>query len=265
MSVVLAVALAGAAARLLGLSWPFGSGEIAVSRMTPKTAMLSKVIDGDTIVVTGGEKIRLLSVNTPERGQPFSRAATRRTRELIGDGRLSTTTCASRPTDDFGRTLGFVEAGGRDVALALVGEGLGYVFSDAACMTPEQLDRYWTAALDAYRNRRGLWRLALDAPLPASELDDYAGYTGFVCGSVASVRPRGDGFRIVFAGPSKTTVSIDATRAARLREQGVALDPSLVGQSLLVFARVFWDGLPAMSIDSTAQWLGTADCSASLR
>lgn len=46
-------------------------------------AKVYKVFDGDTISIKGGEKVRLLGIDTPEIGEPFSAEAKRFTRDLV--------------------------------------------------------------------------------------------------------------------------------------------------------------------------------------
>ena len=51
------------------------------------SAIVSKVIDGDTIKLQNGERVRLLGINTPEMGQPYYEEATNRLKELILKGK----------------------------------------------------------------------------------------------------------------------------------------------------------------------------------
>jgi micrococcal nuclease len=46
-------------------------------------AKVYRVFDGDTISIKGGEKVRLLGIDTPEIGEPFSAEAKRFTRDLV--------------------------------------------------------------------------------------------------------------------------------------------------------------------------------------
>ena len=46
-------------------------------------AKVYKVFDGDTISIRGGERVRLLGIDTPEIGEPFSAEAKRFTRDLV--------------------------------------------------------------------------------------------------------------------------------------------------------------------------------------
>lgn len=91
-----------------------------------------RVVDGDTIHVEG-EKIRLLGLDTPEKGHQaeclaermLSRLATERLTELLADGII----IERDGVDRYGRTLAVVKDGdGRDVAEVLVSEGYGKVW-----------------------------------------------------------------------------------------------------------------------------------------
>ena len=78
-----------------------------------------RVHDGDTFYV-GPQTIRLRGIDTPELGQPKSRAATRRLEELLRAGPV---TIVPRAEDVYGRTVAEVYVGGRDVAEVLRREG----------------------------------------------------------------------------------------------------------------------------------------------
>jgi micrococcal nuclease len=50
---------------------------------TPEFAIVSRVIDGDTIELLSGEKVRYIGIDTPEIGQCYSQEATDKNRELV--------------------------------------------------------------------------------------------------------------------------------------------------------------------------------------
>ena len=60
---------------------------LATSLPDPSFATLEakvyKVFDGDTIALKGGERVRLLGIDTPEIGEPFAAEAKRFTRDLV--------------------------------------------------------------------------------------------------------------------------------------------------------------------------------------
>jgi micrococcal nuclease len=84
---------------------------------------VSKFVDGDTIKVPGAT-VRLIGVDTPERGQCGFRDATTRLRELVGGRPVVLTAVPGRDgRDRYGRLLRYVGVGGLDVGLALIQGG----------------------------------------------------------------------------------------------------------------------------------------------
>jgi hypothetical protein len=84
---------------------------------------VSRVIDGDTFVSSGGMRVRLFGVDTPEVGERCSSTATDRLRELAGDEvRVEN---GPRFIDPYGRRLYYVYAeNGESIDEKLVQEGL---------------------------------------------------------------------------------------------------------------------------------------------
>lgn len=82
---------------------------------------VKRVIDGDTFVlyhvgVGGEEHVRLLGVDTPERGQENFKEATQFTQEWIAQGPFSLEACSR---DKYGRLLGTVRRQTDDLGDAL--------------------------------------------------------------------------------------------------------------------------------------------------
>jgi micrococcal nuclease len=126
---------------------------------TAERAELDRVIDGDTLDVRlpGGEvkRVRLIGVDTPERGKPFFREATDVHTGLLGAGSLSLYKDVSE-TDRFGRLLRYVRAGEVFVNYELVAGGYAQAVTfppDVACS--ETFRQTETAAREA---GRGLWQ-----------------------------------------------------------------------------------------------------------
>ena len=123
-------------------------------------ARVERVIDGDTIVLVGGARVRLLQIDTPEPGttECYSRAAGRDLRRMLPAGTVVTLEAdpALDRVDRYGRLLRYVHHAGRNLNLALVRDGSATVwFYDG------ERGRYATALLTAARiarsARRGLW------------------------------------------------------------------------------------------------------------
>jgi endonuclease YncB( thermonuclease family) len=81
------------------------------------------VIDGDTIDVSGGARVRLIGIDTPEVGQCGYEGATAVLRQLVGGSAVTLVPGASDDRDRYGRLLRYVEANGVDVNLMMLLSG----------------------------------------------------------------------------------------------------------------------------------------------
>jgi micrococcal nuclease len=125
----------------------------------PREATVERVIDGDTIVVSGGVRIRYLLVDAPEttsgRNDCFGANATQLNTDLVL-GQTVELDYDVECRDPFGRTLAYVTVDGQDVNRLLVERGFACVLhippgGDARAAEFEALE----AAARA--SRRGLW------------------------------------------------------------------------------------------------------------
>jgi len=138
-----------------GSSVPAGSG--GGQQTTAGEARVAYVVDGDTIRLTSGKYVRLIGIDTPERGRPYYAAAKRYLDRLV-EGRVRLVNPAS--TDDrdhYGRLLRYVRDGGRDTGLAQIRKGYAHARYDGR-------DGYdWHPMQSTYRrtdaNTRNLWVL----------------------------------------------------------------------------------------------------------
>lgn len=115
---------------------------------------IERVFDGDSFVMrSDGRKVevRVFGIDAPEKGQPFSKKARTRSKELLEgeDVVIEVTT----PRDVHGRVVGNVFlADGRNYAHVIVGEGLAWQFRRySKDPTVAALER------EARGDRRGLW------------------------------------------------------------------------------------------------------------
>ncbi len=120
------------------------------------------VIDGDTIILQAGTKVRYAGINAPEiphddvPGEPFGKEALRENIRLV-KGKKVLLELAEEPRDRFGRILAYVFLPeGIFVQEALVSKGLAFV-----CYLPPNIKYYeplLRAQREALRAGRGLWK-----------------------------------------------------------------------------------------------------------
>ena len=90
-------------------------------------AIVSRVIDGDTIELKNGERVRLLGINAPEIGQPFYKEAKNRLKEFI-DGKTVTLEDDVKDKDQNGRLLRYIYIDDTFVNLELLREGYANLY-----------------------------------------------------------------------------------------------------------------------------------------
>ena len=118
-----------------------------------KTLVVS-VIDGDTIELQGGRRVRYLGIDTPELGKYYASEATERNRELV-EGKIVELQRGKRDEDEYGRLLRYVYVDGIFVNAELVVQGYAtaYIFDadERYSQVLVQLEQY------AKMRQRGLW------------------------------------------------------------------------------------------------------------
>ncbi|MHB8841395.1 MAG: thermonuclease family protein [Candidatus Aquicultor sp.] len=120
-------------------------------------AEVTRVVDGDTIVVAMNRKlykVRFIGMDTPERGRPFYREATDKTKELVL-GKQVRMVKDIREADRYGRLLRYVYADGVFVNAELVRQG----YAVQATFPPDvkYVELFRKLAAEARDNAKGLW------------------------------------------------------------------------------------------------------------
>lgn len=120
------------------------------------------VIDGDTLVLDGGIKVRLIGVNAPETGgyrpaEPWGNEATALTKKLIHqvDGKVRLQLDDER-LDKFGRQLAYVWCGEQLLNEELIRAGLGEYLSGFRYSSTMKR-RFRAAEEEARAARLGIW------------------------------------------------------------------------------------------------------------
>ena len=120
------------------------------------TARVAWVIDGDTVELDDGRRLRYVGIDTPERDEPFCNAARRANIELVGRGEVLVQVCRDEPRDKYGRLLGWVSVDGLDVGAELLGRGLARTLVIPPCGL-ERAGRYAAVESGARSAGLGLW------------------------------------------------------------------------------------------------------------
>lgn len=137
---------------------------------------MEEVVDGDTIVVAGGTRVRLIGIDTPETKDPrqpvqcFGVEASAHTAALLATGAPIRLAYDVERFDRFGRTLAYVyrRSDGLFVNAALVADG----YASVATFPPNvaHVDEFTELARQAREAGRGLWAACGDEapaqPLP---------------------------------------------------------------------------------------------------
>jgi micrococcal nuclease len=89
--------------------------------------LVKRVVDGDTIVLADGRRIRYIGINTPERGEPLWKEARDYNAKKVG-GKLVTLEFGQVTEDTYGRTLAYVSVEGEMINAALLQAGLAHLF-----------------------------------------------------------------------------------------------------------------------------------------
>lgn len=132
---------------------------IAAAHAETLSGTVERVKDGDTVrmrLLDGGKAdLRLAGIDTPEKAQPFGRAAGRRLAALCLGKRAE---AEWRDTDRFERPVGRLFCDGQDVGRVLIAEGLAWHFVRYAKNQPlDERTGDSSSEADAREGRRGLW------------------------------------------------------------------------------------------------------------
>lgn len=80
----------------------------------------ARVIDGDTIVTSAGDTIRLAGIDTPERGQCGYSEATANLRRTLAGNALTLTKAGLTDRDKYGRLIRYVDVGEQDAGMGQI-------------------------------------------------------------------------------------------------------------------------------------------------
>ncbi len=120
----------------------------------PSTVKVIEVIDGDTIVIEGGYKVRYIGIDAPEKGEAFYLEAVKANQKLVLGKKVRLEKDIS-DKDRHGRLLRYVYVNNTFVNVELVKQG----YARAVAYPPDiKYQVYLEAAeKEARQQRRGIW------------------------------------------------------------------------------------------------------------
>jgi len=131
---------------------PFSNGE---------TFKVNRVIDGDTLLLSKGERIRLIGVDTPETKHPqkpverFGKEAYLFTKRMV-EGKEVRLEYDWQRKDKYGRILGYVYLlDGTFLNAEIIKQGYGFAYTRFPFKYLEEFRQY---EREARENKRGLWK-----------------------------------------------------------------------------------------------------------
>ena len=133
---------------------------LSISCSNSQILICARVIDGDTIVLSNGEKVRLIGVDTPETKHPkkpveyYGKEATAFTKKMVG-GRVVKLKYDVQRRNKYGRLLAYVYLmNGTFLNAEIIKQGYGHAYTRFPFKHMEQFKQYEKEAQEA---KRGLW------------------------------------------------------------------------------------------------------------
>lgn len=140
---------------VLTLFYIFSFNKISTDQtFAPQKAHVVKVIDGDTVEILSGEIVRLLAINAPERGNPYSVQSRDKLKDLI-EGKDVVLEFDQEKEDHYGRLLAYVFVDKTMVNLVMVEQGMAWSY----IVPPNDLYQYEIELAEdqAKQSRLGVW------------------------------------------------------------------------------------------------------------
>jgi micrococcal nuclease len=170
-------ALGGFLAAILvaGAAWYGYPRPDAPSPAVAAGVTVTRIVDGDTVTLSDGQKVRYLGIDTPEKGQPFYDEAAKLNTELAMN-RVVRWELGREPKDRYDRLLAWIFVRSPDGSERLLNEEMvrqGYARVYLHPGNDEYRDRLIAAQREARSASRGIWTRLEPADEP-----HYVGGTG---------------------------------------------------------------------------------------
>ncbi|MBI5285996.1 MAG: thermonuclease family protein [Deltaproteobacteria bacterium] len=198
-----------------------------------------KVIDGDTVEITGGRLVRYIGINAPEMGMPFYRESTLRNKELVENKKVRIEVCQDEPRDKHGRVLAWVYVDNVLINAELLKDGYARLFIIPPCgvKRADEFKRYQ----DEVRKRKvGIWTNWEGDIVPADQAHRFSGRTRWVRGKVVDTYDSGKAVFLNFGEDHKKdfTVVIFNKNLIYFEKAGINPGSFYKGKRVLVYGHI---------------------------
>lgn len=206
---------------------------------------IAKVVDGDTVELSGGRTVRYIGIDTPETHrktgakwrkvtEPFGAEAMRFNEELVL-GKTVRIEFDVQKKDKYNRLLGycFVKEGGRELLVQeeLVRRGLAYLYTFPPNV--KYTDTFVKAAEEAKIARRGVW--SQDLSVKCQEAGNFIGQRKMVEGRVIRARSSQKVVQLKMEG---VTIVVFAKDLDRFLKNGIDPSEFYKGKNIRVFGLI---------------------------
>lgn len=130
---------------------------VAVHPPAPRRAKVERVVDGDTLLLDTGDRVRVLYINTPEKKEKYGPESGDFTRQFLQYKEVDLVYSARSERDGYGRLLAEVYVDGKSLEEAIIAEGLAHVFLIAPDPNTEMGQRLLSVQQQARQAGKGIW------------------------------------------------------------------------------------------------------------
>ena len=136
--------------------------KIGLDKEPGERFVVAKVVDGDTVELKGGDVLRLLGVDTPEKNQQYYEEA----RQFLSEktlGKKAEIVYGKSRRDRYGRLLGFLYVDSVFVNREILANGLGYLYLFRDNIELPQIEELLEGQKKAIDDKVGLWSISYRA------------------------------------------------------------------------------------------------------
>jgi len=216
-------------------------------RRSGEEYMVTKVIDGDTLIIEGGRRVRLLGIDSAEREKPCYRPASLKLEEMVLDREVELVSTGDEK-DTYGRLLRYVFLNGTNINLEMVRQGYAVARTDGA---GRFADRIVEAESRAMEENRGCEWSESDTDVSICGLEESAGSSVTVSGEVSGYSDVNGTVFLNFGGEYPNNCF---TAVVWRPEAFDGLNGSIEGRSVSISGEVdMYDGTPEIEVNRRSQ------------